>query len=112
MPAIARKTKPPPASFDVITEFPHLGLHWACSTGDVGLATYALLNGQPVNSVINGVLPLHAACSGGSEGVVQLLIDHGADVNAPRLVSSSVHVDCINLLMYNICTQTTTTILE
>ncbi|EIM79926.1 ankyrin, partial [Stereum hirsutum FP-91666 SS1] len=46
---------------------------------------YALSHGQPINSVIDGVLPLHAACSGGNELVVKLLIEAGADVNAPRL---------------------------
>ncbi|KAF8909899.1 hypothetical protein CPB85DRAFT_1198268, partial [Mucidula mucida] len=46
---------------------------------------YALNRGQPINSVLDGVLPLHAACAGGNEQVVKLLIEHGADVNAPRL---------------------------
>ncbi|KAI5890384.1 uncharacterized protein SCHCODRAFT_02509201, partial [Schizophyllum commune H4-8] len=53
----------------------------------MGLVEYALARGQPVNSVLDGVLPLHAACAGGSEPVVKLLIDHGADVNGPRPVS-------------------------
>ena len=68
---------------------PHLGLHAAAATGNIGLAKYAISHGQPVNSVIDGVLPLHAACSGGNEMVVRLLIDNGADVNAPRFVSLS-----------------------
>ena len=63
---------------------PSLGLHSAAATGNVGLVEYALNNGQPVNSVLDGVLPLHAACAGGNVQVVRLLIDHGADVNAPR----------------------------
>ncbi|EIW82558.1 hypothetical protein CONPUDRAFT_31714, partial [Coniophora puteana RWD-64-598 SS2] len=46
---------------------------------------YALSHGQPVNSVLGGVLPLHAACAGGDELIVKLLIQHGADVNAARL---------------------------
>lgn len=68
---------------------PHLGLHAAAATGNIGLAKYAISHGQPVNSVIDGVLPLHAACSGGSDMVVRLLIDNGADVNAPRCVTLS-----------------------
>ncbi|KAF8441435.1 ankyrin repeat-containing domain protein, partial [Boletus edulis BED1] len=64
---------------------PHLGLHSASASGDVGLVQYALSHGQPVNSVVDGVLPLHAACAGGNVLVVNLLIECGADVNAPRL---------------------------
>ncbi|KAI0282073.1 ankyrin repeat-containing domain protein, partial [Russula brevipes] len=64
---------------------PHLGLHAAAASGNIGLAKYALSHGQPINSVIDGVLPLHAACSGGNDMVVRLLIENGADVNAPRL---------------------------
>jgi ankyrin repeat protein len=67
---------------------PSLGLHSAAASGDVGLLEYALNRGQPVNSVVDGVLPLHAACSGGNVQVVKLLIDHGADVNAPRYFHS------------------------
>ncbi|KAF8971070.1 hypothetical protein BDZ97DRAFT_1335792 [Flammula alnicola] len=73
------------AKYNVTTEFPSLGLHAAAATGNVGLVEYALNNGQPINSVLDGVLPLHAACAGGNVQVVKVLIDHGADVNAPRL---------------------------
>ena len=68
------------------TPVPNLGLHSAAATGNLGLVKYALDHGQPINSVIDGVLPLHAACSGGSDLVVRLLIEKGADVNAPRYV--------------------------
>ncbi|KAJ9475416.1 Ankyrin repeat protein [Pseudozyma hubeiensis] len=64
---------------------PNLGLHSAAATGNIGLVKFALENGQPPNSNLNGILPLHAACSGGSEQSVRMLILHGADVNAPRL---------------------------
>ncbi|KAJ7497030.1 hypothetical protein FB451DRAFT_1017267 [Mycena latifolia] len=64
---------------------PSLGLHSAAATGNVGLVEYALARGQPINSVLDGVLPLHAAAAGGNERVVKLLIERGADVNAPRL---------------------------
>ncbi|KAG1864367.1 ankyrin repeat-containing domain protein, partial [Suillus subluteus] len=43
---------------------------------------FALNHGQPVNSVLDGVLPLHAACAGGNDLVVNLLIKNRADVNA------------------------------
>ncbi|KAJ6603145.1 hypothetical protein B0H10DRAFT_648810 [Mycena sp. CBHHK59/15] len=78
-------TSRPEARYNVTTEFPSLGLHSAAATGDVGLVEYALARGQPINSVLDGVLPLHAAAAGGNEGVVKLLIERGADVNAPRL---------------------------
>lgn len=61
-------------------------MHSAAATGNLGLVEYALDHGQPINSVLDGVLPLHAACAGGNVQVVRLLIDHGADVNAPRFV--------------------------
>ncbi|KAJ7350355.1 hypothetical protein DFH08DRAFT_695778 [Mycena albidolilacea] len=72
------------ARYNVTTEC-NLGLHSAAATGNVGLVEYALTRGQPINSVLDGVLPLHAAAAGGNESVVKLLIERGADVNAPRL---------------------------
>ena len=76
-------SRPPPTS-----PVTNLGLHSAAASGDYGLVRYALANGQPINSVLHGVLPIHVACSGGDEQVVNLLIENGADVNAPRYVSS------------------------
>ncbi|KAJ3776967.1 hypothetical protein FB446DRAFT_634987 [Lentinula raphanica] len=73
------------AKYNVVTDFPNYDLHSAAASGNQGLAEYALNRGQPVNSVVDGVLPLHAACAGGHEQVVKLLLDHGADVNAARL---------------------------
>ncbi|KAH8112113.1 ankyrin repeat-containing domain protein, partial [Phellopilus nigrolimitatus] len=69
----------------VICSVPRYDLHFAAASGNLGLVEFALSHGQPINSVLNGVLPLHAACAGGSEVVVKYLIDEGADVNAPRL---------------------------
>lgn len=76
---------------------PRLDLHFAAASGNLGLVEYALSHGQPINSVLNGVLPLHAACAGGSEVVVKYLIDEGADVNAPRYVPEDApHFSIIN----------------
>ncbi|KAN0063897.1 hypothetical protein ACQY0O_003503 [Thecaphora frezii] len=68
---------------------PNLGLHGAAASGNIGLIKFALENGQPANSNLNGILPLHAACSGGNEQAVRMLLLHGADVNAPRLKSKN-----------------------
>ena len=48
----------------------------------LALVEYALTHGQPVNSVLDGILPIHAAAAGGNEQVLNLIIEHGADVNA------------------------------
>ncbi|SCV71461.1 BQ2448_3049 [Microbotryum intermedium] len=73
------------ARLGVTTDYVDLSLHSACANGNVGLVKYALQHGQPVNSVLNGVLPLHAAASSGNEQIVRMLIAAGADVNSPRL---------------------------
>lgn len=80
-PLLLTLAHPPPVT--------NLGLHSAAASGDYGLVRYALTNGQPINSVLQGVLPIHVACSGGDEQVVNLLIDNGADVNAPRCAPCS-----------------------
>ncbi|KAJ7668485.1 hypothetical protein DFH06DRAFT_982835 [Mycena polygramma] len=89
MPVQSLRTHKAEARYNVTTEckysLPSLGLHSAAATGNIGLVEYALARGQPINSVLDGVLPLHAAAAGGNEAVVQLLIERGADVNAPRL---------------------------
>ncbi|KAF9933362.1 hypothetical protein BGZ67_004313 [Mortierella alpina] len=63
----------------------NLGLHSGAASGNLGLVKFALDNGQPIDSVLNGVLPIHAACcSNANVPVVLFLIDRGADVNARR----------------------------
>ncbi|BGP34318.1 hypothetical protein JCM10296v2_006133 [Rhodotorula toruloides] len=73
------------ARLGITTSYPNLGLHGAAANGNTGLVHYALTHGQPVNSILSGVLPLHAAASSGNETVVRMLIEAGADVNSPRL---------------------------
>ncbi|KAF7298109.1 hypothetical protein HMN09_01032300 [Mycena chlorophos] len=73
------------ARYNVTTDFPSLGLHAACASNNLGGVEFALARGQPVNSALDGVLPIHVAASSGSEKVVKLLLEHGADVNALRL---------------------------
>lgn len=51
----------------------------------LGLVKFALDNGQPIDSVVNGVYAIHAACCNNNVAVVLYLIEHGADVNARRL---------------------------
>ncbi|KAI0344512.1 hypothetical protein BDW22DRAFT_1343761 [Trametopsis cervina] len=84
MPSTSRAQKAE-AKYNVVLEFPNYGLHTAASSGNLGLVKYALEHGQPVNSALDGILPLHAACHGGSDLIVRFLIEYGADVNAPRL---------------------------
>ncbi|KAF9091985.1 hypothetical protein BGX23_004703 [Mortierella sp. AD031] len=63
----------------------NLGLHSGAASGNLGLVKFALDNGQPIDSVVNGVLPIHAACcSNNNVAVVLFLIDRGADVNSRR----------------------------
>ncbi|KAG0001988.1 hypothetical protein BGZ79_003839 [Entomortierella chlamydospora] len=65
--------------------FQNLGLHSGAASGNLGLVKFALDNGQPIDSVVNGVLPIHAACcSNANIAVVLFLIEHGSDVNARR----------------------------
>ncbi|KWU41641.1 hypothetical protein RHOSPDRAFT_11394, partial [Rhodotorula sp. JG-1b] len=73
------------ARLGIVTNYKDLNLHSAAAKGNVGLVQYALAHGQPVNSVLDGVLPIHAAASSGNETVVRMLVEAGADVNSPRL---------------------------
>ncbi|KAF8678315.1 Ankyrin repeat [Rhizoctonia solani] len=76
---------PPPPPPPPRPPNPNYGLHSAAATGNLGLVSFALTNGQPTNAVLDGVLPIHAAASGGNTRVVRMLIDAGADLNIGRL---------------------------
>jgi ankyrin repeat protein len=68
----------------ISTDHNNLGLHSGAAAGNLGLVKFALDHGQPIDSVLNGVLPIHVACINDHVSVVQYLIERGADVNAPR----------------------------
>ena len=80
---------------------PYLGLHSAAAAGNLGLVTYALDHDQPVNSVLDGALPLDVACSGRNDLIVRLLVGRGADVNAPRCVPPVLALSCTNFYTVN-----------
>ncbi|ORX90041.1 ankyrin [Basidiobolus meristosporus CBS 931.73] len=61
--------------------FRNLGLHSAAASGNLGLVKFALDQGQPIDSVVHGLLPIHAACCTGNAAVVEYLVQRGADVN-------------------------------
>jgi hypothetical protein len=42
---------------------PHYGLHSAATITNIGLVKY-VFHGQPINSILDGVLPLHTVLSG------------------------------------------------
>jgi ankyrin repeat protein len=74
------------SNYPILLSVLNLNAHSAALNGNLGLLEYALTHGQPVNSVLDGLLPLHTACAGGNEQVVKLLIEYGADVNTPRFI--------------------------
>ena len=51
---------------------PYLDLYSAATNGNVGLVKYVLSHGKPIDSVLDGVLPLRAASSGWNDLVVKL----------------------------------------
>ncbi len=76
---------------------PHLSIHHASYTANIGLISYALSAGVSPNALLEGFTPLHLACASSfdtgeatSDGAqvieaVKQLISRGADVNAKRL---------------------------
>ncbi|GJJ68986.1 uncharacterized protein EMPS_01332 [Entomortierella parvispora] len=79
-------TQKSPSSSKKQAPFQNLGLHSGAALGNLGLVKFALDNGQPIDSVVNGVSAIHAACcSNANVAVVLFLIERGADVNARRL---------------------------
>ncbi|KAJ2682881.1 hypothetical protein IWW39_005797 [Coemansia spiralis] len=61
---------------------PDLGLHHAVATGDMGSIYYALMGGQPIDSVLRGLQAIHIAASQEDPAVVEMLLQSGADINA------------------------------
>ncbi|KAJ2874356.1 hypothetical protein GGH93_002484 [Coemansia aciculifera] len=61
---------------------PDFGLHHAVAAGDIGSIYYALMGGQPIDSVLHGLQPIHIAASQDDPAVVEMLLQSGADINA------------------------------
>ncbi|KAJ2347653.1 hypothetical protein IWW50_001020 [Coemansia erecta] len=61
---------------------PDLGLHAAASRGDIGSICYALLGGQPIDSLRDGLQPIHIAAMQDDPAVIEILLQNGADANA------------------------------
>ncbi|KAJ2339326.1 hypothetical protein GGH92_006773 [Coemansia sp. RSA 2673] len=66
----------------LVSTGPDFGLHHAVAAGDVGSIYYALMGGQPVDSVLHGLQPIHIAASQDDPAVVEMLLQSGADINA------------------------------
>ncbi|KAJ2848186.1 hypothetical protein IWW36_003452 [Coemansia brasiliensis] len=68
---------------------PNLGLHCAVSRGDIGSICYALLGGQPIDCLCDGLQPIHIAAMQDDPAVIEILLQNGADVNARTMPSLS-----------------------
>ncbi|KAJ2647128.1 hypothetical protein IWW40_004926 [Coemansia sp. RSA 1250] len=66
---------------------PDLGLHGAVSRGDIGSICYALLGGQPIDCLCDGLQPIHIAAMQDDPAVIEILLQNGADVNARTMPS-------------------------
>ena len=52
----------------------HLGLRSTAANSNTWLINYTFSHGQPVDSILDSVLPLYAALSGGNDLVMKLVI--------------------------------------
>ncbi|KAI8322165.1 ankyrin, partial [Martensiomyces pterosporus] len=68
-----------------------LGLHNAVSRGDIGSICYALLGGQPIDSVMFGLQPIHVAACQDDPTILDFLLRNGADINAQTTLRTPRH---------------------
>ncbi|KAJ2783671.1 Protein phosphatase 1 regulatory subunit 3B [Coemansia javaensis] len=68
-----------------------LGLHCAAARGDIGSICYALLGGQAVDSLRDGLQAIHVAAAQSDPAVVELLLQNGADANARTVATACAH---------------------
>ncbi|KAJ2386254.1 hypothetical protein H4S02_003943 [Coemansia sp. RSA 2611] len=61
---------------------PDLGLHGAVTRADIGSICYALLGGQPIDALRDGLQPIHLAAMQDDPAVIEILLQNGADANA------------------------------
>jgi len=56
-------------------------LHYACSTGQLGIAQFLISNGAKVNAMSpSGTTPLMMSVSSGNDYLIKFLLDNGADI--------------------------------
>ncbi|KAJ2078302.1 hypothetical protein H4R24_004579 [Coemansia sp. RSA 988] len=77
------RTAAPPA-----LQPPDLALHCAVSRGDIGSICYALLGGQPIDSLCDGLQSIHVAATQDDPAVIDMLLQNGADPNARSVAVS------------------------
>ncbi|PIA15876.1 ankyrin, partial [Coemansia reversa NRRL 1564] len=65
-----------------------LALHSAVSRGDIGSICYALLGGQPIDSLCDGLQPIHVAATQDDPAVIEMLLQNGADPNARSVAAT------------------------
>ncbi|KAJ2616413.1 hypothetical protein H4S08_000804 [Coemansia sp. RSA 1365] len=69
---------------------PDLALHSAVSRGDIGSICYALLGGQPIDSLCDGLQPIHVAATQDDPAVIEMLLQNGADPNARSVAATKL----------------------
>ncbi|KAJ1735509.1 hypothetical protein LPJ61_000502 [Coemansia biformis] len=87
-PAPRTRTRVPPVAGDIEFCSADPGLHCAVSRGDIGSICYALLGGQAIDGLRDGLQPIHVAATQSDPAVVEMLLQNGADANARSVAAA------------------------